>query len=408
MASPRILIYSHDTYGLGHLRRNLLIAGRLAAAWPEPPAILIATGSARAHSFVYPEGCDVVKLPSVVKGQDGRYHPRSLGLSLGETLALRSRILVETARAFRPDILLVDHAPAGVEGELLPLLRELDRRPDRPKLVLGLRDVIDEAARVRAEWDRLGAWDLLDRVYDRILVYGDERVTSTARELGLAERLPGRVVHTGYLGRTLRRPLAGADPGRPLVLVTTGGGGDGQAVLRACASWLESRNGAAPLRAVVVTGPFLSPRRQAEIGARLRAIGPHVEVVEFTDHMEELLAQASAIVSMAGYNSSVEALAAGVPVLFVPRETPRLEQRLRAERLAVSAGVEWCRDEEATPGRIEAFIGRAFARHGREPAAGIDLDGLDRIAREVRELHARTLTAPAGLDGGTARVRVAP
>ena len=32
---PRVLLYSHDTYGLGHFRRSLLLARAIAREMPE-------------------------------------------------------------------------------------------------------------------------------------------------------------------------------------------------------------------------------------------------------------------------------------------------------------------------------------------------------------------------------------
>ena len=43
-AKPRILLYSHDTYGLGHLRRSLTIANQLAVDVKKSHQLLI-TGS---------------------------------------------------------------------------------------------------------------------------------------------------------------------------------------------------------------------------------------------------------------------------------------------------------------------------------------------------------------------------
>lgn len=384
---PRILVYSHDTYGLGHLRRSLLVASRLAAG-PLRPAVLIATGSARAHAFELPPGCDVLKLPSVVKGPDGGYHARTLDLPLEDVLRLRGELIVQAAGSFRPDLVLVDHAPAGVEGELQPLFRAVQRMERRPRLVLGLRDVIDDAARVRSEWDRLGVWPLLSGVYDRILVYGDRSVLTTADELGLPSRFPGKVRFTGYLARSLRRGLPDGDRDDiPRIVVTAGGGGDGQELLRAWAAFLESLDAPAPFLSTVVAGPFLSRRRLLEITSRLRQGGHPVEIVTFTDRMEELLTDASAVVGMAGYNTVMEILAAGAPALLLPRSRPRLEQTLRAERLAAAApALSWCPGDEATPARIRTFVDRALAT-GAAPAAGrLDLGGLDRIEAEFEEI----------------------
>jgi predicted glycosyltransferase len=380
-AGQRVLIYSHDTYGLGHLRRSLLIAEGLASS-PDFGSTLIATGSPRTQAFSLPPGTDTVKLPAAVKTPLGGYQSRTLQLSIDDMVQLRAEILRTVARSYLPDLILVDHAPAGMMGELHPLFDEFHLWRPRPHLVLGLRDVIDEANRVRAEWDRLGAWPLLEEAYDRVLVYGDPAVPSTAEELGLPNRLPGRVIPVGYLGRSIERS---ADSSDPYFLVTAGGGGDGHAVLRAYVSYLEGLPGPAPFRSVLVTGPLLSPGRQREVATRARHSGQAVDVIPFTESFEDLLGGAAGVVSMAGYNTVMEILSAGVPALLVPRETPRLEQRIRAERLARVTDIEVCGAGRLDARRIGRFVDRVLA-DGQVEAPPIDLGGVERTVRVLGNL----------------------
>jgi predicted glycosyltransferase len=391
----RVLIYSHDTYGLGHLRRSLLIAEGLASV-PDFRSTLIATGSPRAQAFALPPGTDTVKLPAVAKTTAGSYRARTLQLSLEDMVRLRAEMIRTVARAFVPDLVLIDHAPAGMLGELRPLFDELSRERHRPRLVLGLRDIIDEAERVRREWDRVGAWELLDNLYDRVLVYGDPAVPTTADELALPARLPGRVVPVGYLGRRMEWAPDLADP---YILVTTGGGGDGHTVLRAYLSYLEDIRARVPFRSVLVSGPLLSARRQRNIEAHAGAVGHDVQVIRFTDRFEELLGGAAGVVSMAGYNTVAEILASGVPALLVPRETPRLEQRIRAERLVQVADVEVCPAGRLDATRIGRFVDRVLT-DGYTTPAGVDLGGVQRTVRELRGVLRGSQDAPTAEGGG--------
>jgi predicted glycosyltransferase len=177
------LLYCHDTFGLGHLRRTLSLVEALHERRPDLSQ-LVATGSPLAHGFRLPERVDYLKLPSVAKVGAG-YAARSLPLSLADVTALRTEILTAAARHLRPDLVVVDNVPAGLGGELLPALREL-RRSRGTRLVLGLRDIVDEPERIRRAWTRDGSYELLDEVYDRILVYGQPDLFDVAAEYGLS------------------------------------------------------------------------------------------------------------------------------------------------------------------------------------------------------------------------------
>jgi predicted glycosyltransferase len=395
--NPRVLIYSHDTYGLGRLRRCMLVAGRLAAD-SEEPSVLVATGSPRAQAFHLPPGCDTVKLPSVAKQGKGQYEPRTLNTSLAEVMALRAELLKSAGRSFGPDLILVDHSHVGMHGELQSLFDDLDRWPRRPAVVLGLRDVIDDAATVRREWDAAGVWDILESVYDRIVVYGDPALPTTAQELELATRFPDKVRVVGYLGRLIRPAVPNGD-GRPTIVVTAGGGGDGHALLAAYATFLERLPGPAPFRSVVVTGPFLSHRKRDAITARYRTLSHPIEVTAFTDRFDELLASAAGVVSMAGYNTVVEILSARVPALLVPRRTPTMEQWIRARRLADLDGDDFRVMDAPDPPGIASFVHRALER-GSVGGPRVRLDGLARTVAELQRLIGDTAgNQPMSVEG---------
>ena len=395
---PRILLYSHDSYGLGHLRRTMLIAERLVRL-PCRPEVLVVTGSPRAQSFSVPSRVDTVKLPAATKDGD-RYRSRTLELPIDDLVALRAELIRAAARSFRPDIVLVDHAPGGLCGELRPLLRDVSGpATGAPVLILGLRDFVDDPRAVRIEWARDDVWSLLER-YDRILVYGDERIGTTATDLGLATTFPGRVHHVGYLGRAgLCRPHGGR-PSPPTVVVTTGGGGDGLPLLDRYADFLESQPAPLPFRSIVVTGPLLAPRRRDAITTRLSRVDHDVDIVEFTDRMEQLVAEAAAVVSMAGYNAVVEALAARTPMLLVPREVPRREQAVRASRLSPLPGVDVCPIGALGHDRLAAFVKEALAAPRPRSPAPIELGGLDRLAAEVEAQLRRRLQGDLRAAGG--------
>jgi predicted glycosyltransferase len=377
-----IMFYCHDSYGLGHLRRTLTLARYLRAS---APAInqLIVTGSPLAHDLLLPEDGDYVKLPSVIKTGRDEYAARSLPLPFERISRMRAEIVESAARHVRPGAFLVDHAPAGLKGEVVPALRELRRSSDT-RLILGLRDVVDEAPRVRASWRREGVYELLEDVYDLVLVYGDPRVYDVVSEYRLSSRVARKTRYVGYLARNSPRPpeqvrrALGLGTGK-LVVATVGGGGDGVELLEAVLRGLQQSNGG--FETLVVAGPLMSAEPRERL-ATLADSCPSVRLVSFVDDLQSTIAAADVVVSMGGYNSICEILSAERPAVIVPRVAPRQEQLIRAEALSERGVVRTIHPDDLTPARIiaevEELLGQASGH-----ANGLNLNGLPAATAEL-------------------------
>jgi len=111
----RILMYSHDTFGLGHLRRCRTIAHALVEHY-SGLSVLIVSGSAIAGAFDFRARVDFVKIPSVIKLRNGEYTSLHRHIDLSDTLNMRSSIIRHTAESFKPDIFIVDKEPMGCYG----------------------------------------------------------------------------------------------------------------------------------------------------------------------------------------------------------------------------------------------------------------------------------------------------
>ena len=388
----RVLLYSHDTYGLGHLRRNLVLARSLLTS-PAPPQVVLASGSPVIDRVPLPTGLACVPLPPVVKRGAEEYD--SLDPSLGISLVRRARsaVLSDVVARWQPDVLVVDHAPHGMKGELLPVFDTLRRRSPRTKVVLGLRDILDEPERVVAAWRAEGVVETLERVYDAILVYGERSVFDLARLYRLPPTVAARLVYCGYVaGAPPAGPAAppGLEPGTEYVLGTVGGGGDGVEVLVATAQAAA----AAGLAAVLCTGPLMPAADRAhlagEVGGR-----PGVVVVEHLTDLVGVAAGARCVVSRGGYNSMCELVSLGVPAVVVPRSAPRVEQVLRAEAFARRGLVRVVREADGFVGSLVRAVAEAAAGVAR-PHEQLPLDGGARTVDAVRRLVA---SAPAA-DGG--------
>lgn len=327
----RILIYSHDTFGLGHLRRCRAIAHSLVGH-DRNMSVLILSGSPIIGNFDFRARVDFVRVPGVIKLRNGDYTSLALHIDIEETLAIRASIMQHTAEAFDPDLFIVDKEPLGLRGEVADTLEILKRRGT--PLVLGLRDVLDEPMTLRTEWERKRVLPALRDLYDEIWVYGMPEICDPLAGVGVSRAIRDKVRYTGYLRRELPAeapsysPLAEIDG--PYILVTPGGGGDGQEMVDWVLAAYEADPGI-PYPALLVLGPFMPSESQAEFLARCDAL-PRVEAITFDAHMESLMDRAVGVVAMGGYNTFCEILSFDKPALIVPRTVPRMEQYIRAAR----------------------------------------------------------------------------
>ncbi|HEV7439035.1 MAG TPA: glycosyltransferase [Methylobacterium sp.] len=380
----RVLIYSHDTFGLGHLRRSRAIAHALVAGASDLQ-ILIVSGSPVVDSFAFRPGVDYVRVPGVTKRTDGGYASLDPDIPLDRTVAERMAIIARTAEAFDPDLAIVDKEPTGFHGEMLPTLRSLAARGCR--LILGLRDILDDPALLVPEWQRKGGTEAVRTFYDEIWVYGVARIHEPVAALALGPEIEARLHYTGYLRREATRSApVRHDPDltrAPFLLVTPGGGGDGGGLI----DWVIAAYEADPgidLPALIAFGPFLDPHARRSFEARI-ARTDKLAAITFDSEIEVLMREAAGIVAMGGYNTFCEILSFDLPSLLVPRTEPRREQLIRA-RAAEALGLAQVLLEAdgRDPLRMAAAL-RALpsqAPPSRVVVPGL-LDGLDVIRERV-------------------------
>jgi predicted glycosyltransferase len=381
LSTPKILLYSHDTFGLGNIRRTLILAQELIEQY-SGAAILLVTGSQMIHSFRIPEGIDYIKLPCLDRVDAERYEPRFLNACSDEVKRTRSAILENAVLGFAPDLMIVDKRPAGVDGELLGTLQALRRRGSQTKLVLGIRDILDEPERTRRNLQSQRSFETIEEFYDEVWIYGLQSIFDTVREYGFPEQVASITHFCGYL----KRPTASAsrNGGPPHVLVTTGGGGDGQPMIEAYLEGLSTLPRNIALKSTVVFGPQMSLDSQTGLLERYGYLAD-VTFSEFEPDLTKLYAEADIVVSMAGYNTVCELLSFSRHAILVPRAEPVQEQLIRARLLAAQGLFDIVEPQHLSP---ENLIGKVLAALKPVEVAPVpfDLDGLPRIRSRMRAL----------------------
>jgi predicted glycosyltransferase len=386
----RFVFYSHDGVGLGHLRRNLAIAAALTEAEPNA-SVLLATGCDELGAHGLAPNVDVLVLPGLRKVGNGRYSARRLPMSGHEVRALRSAQLEAAIRSFQPDVVLVDKHPVGVRGELRPALEAL--RETGGRVVLGLRDILDDAASVAEEWSASGVIEEMEHYVDRVLIYGDPRVHDLVEEYALPASLAALSRYCGYVvnAEPARAQAVDALPAfatrlgrRPTVLATAGGGEDGWRML---AGFVRAARDAA-WDAVVVCGPQLSAARRHELRARSLEWGVEFHVNE--PDVGSWFSHVDALVCMGGYNTLCEATSRGTPTLCVPRVRPRREQLIRARAFARLGLLRVADPDVLTPDllrrEVAGLLGASRRRLAERAHAALGFDGAAAAATELLAL----------------------
>ncbi|MEM7066640.1 MAG: glycosyltransferase [Cyanobacteria bacterium P01_B01_bin.77] len=401
----RIVLYSHDTMGLGHKRRNLLIAQTLGASALNADILLI-SGMRDASDVPLPDGVDSLTLPALYKGADGTYEARHLGLTLEEVIRLRSQLILTAIQGFQPDLLIVDNVPRGAGRELdatleyvrLENLRSRESLQTPMRCVLGLRDILDTPANVHRDWHRAHNIDAIRHYYDAVWVYGDPNIYDLRREYCFPSDITAKIRPLGYLDQRARLNYVNSNAQTnlerltlptddELVLCVVGGGQDGAALAEAFVQ------ATLPTKAtgVLLTGPFMPAEVQKRLYAQAEQ-NPKLQIIDYLEEPTLLIERASRLIAMGGYNTTCEILSFQKPALIVPRVTPRLEQWIRAEHLQQRGLVDILHPEAVSAEALSHWLQQPMASQ-RDPA--INLNGLDNLLIELqRQLRGTPMLLP--------------
>ncbi len=378
----RVLIYSHDSFGLGHLRRCRTIANALVEK-RNALSVLIISGSPIIGSFDFRTRVDFVRVPGVIKLRNGEYSALSLHMDISQVLEFRASIIQHTAREFAPDIFIVDKEPLGLRGEIFETLKMLKSMGTR--LILGLRDVMDDPKLLAREWQRKNPVPAMRDLYEDILIYGLPQMYEPLAGLDLPESVIQKVIYTGYLRgptRDPKAPVAALKAVRdPYILVTTGGGGDGEDLI----DWVlraYEHDEAIPCRCRLVFGPFMQPLKREQFQARVARL-PRVEAITFDAHPETMIDNAAGIVAMGGYNTFCDILSFDKPAIIVPRTQPRMEQFIRASQAEALGLVRMLDSRQHRSPQIMAAALKALPGQNLPSMTVVPglLEGLDNIGK---------------------------
>lgn len=367
--SVRVLIYSQDGFGLGHLRRNLNISLQIKKRCPTA-SILIIADSPVAPFFKLPPKCDFIKLPTIVKIDTGVWRPNQLPMHYQELLKIRADIIRNVALSFKPHIFLVDHMPHGALGELAVPLEALKQMHPETRIVLGLRDILGAQDVIRNMWKREGAYDAAEKYYDAVYIYGSEAVFKLVDEYQFPEKLRAKTVYCGYVTRESGNGVSSFSANgnghlafhpakeKKFILVTGGGGADASYFMDKFIDAARLLQKEMEFKALVSTGPFMHEKQFQLLQAK--AANLPVQVRRFGIDSISLLKKADVVISMAGYNTISEIMRFRKDAIVIPRPGPSAEQTMRTDILTRRQIIRSIHPKQLTSANLASLVVEHF------------------------------------------------
>ena len=379
----RIIHYCQHVLGIGHYFRSLEIARALR----RHQVILVTGGSpveAELPSHVSEYGLPGLQMDSGFS----TIFPTEKNRSLEQVQEERTNLLYSLFEKTAPDLFIVELYPFGRKRfhfELLPILEAI-RRGDfgSTRIVCSLRDILVE--KKDQEFYERRVLDILNKYFGALLVHADASLISLDETFASTADIKIPVVYTGFVtaraseedGENIRKRLD-LNENEPLIVASAGGGRVGGdllgAVLDAQARLAESRQ----LRLCVFTGPFMAEEDFSALANKAASV-PGVQLARFTTEFLSFLAAADLSISMAGYNTCMNILAARVPSLVWPFGQNR-EQRLRVQKLAPLGGITLLNQDDLEPSRLAVLIGKALKAGRDSVAPPVNLAGAEETAR---------------------------
>ncbi|NES06846.1 MAG: glycosyltransferase [Okeania sp. SIO2F4] len=389
----KIMVYSHDTYGLGNLRRMLTICRYLLEEIPKLSILLICS-SPVVHSFRMPKGLDYIKLPCIARNEFGELAVKYLEIEKEEMLKLRSELIKITTINFKPDVILVDKKPYGLQEELKDTLKEIKNSDYSPKVVLLLRDILDSPEKTIAEWKTKRYYEGIEIFYEQVWVVGMQEIFDITKEYKFPAAISGKVKHCGYIRRRaegknsyeIRKELS-LNPDQQFVLVTPGGGADGYDLIDKYISGLGHLPKQRKIRSLIICGPEMPQEKQQALHRKAKQYS-RLKIIEFTDELTSYMNAADTIVAMGGYNTVCEIFSFEKPAVIVPRTQPVKEQLIRAESLEKVGLLKAIHPDLLNPKNLMAAVVDKLnnAAKNQPNFFNLDLDALPRIVDFIYKL----------------------
>lgn len=378
-----LLFYCQHSLGMGHLVRSLALAEGLSRRF----RIVFLNGGRLPKKIRTPDGVEIVNLPPLGLGSDGKLVSRDRRRTVERARESRRRLILETYAALRPQVLFIELFPFGRKKfayELLPLLEEARRARPSSLVCCSLRDILVGKKLQQQEHDERAA-SVANSYFDAVMVHSDPSFARLEESLSSSASLSIPVYYTGFVQAEQKTGQRAArhKPQRQ-VLVSAGGGLVGETLFRTAIEAYPLLRQTNDVQMKIVAGPFLQEDAWQTLCAAAHG-QPGLSLKRFVPDLSAEMQDSVASVSQCGYNTALDILRAGVPALVVPfSEGEEDEQLKRARRLERLAALRVLEQQEMNAARLVEEV-RALLNFSPQKLR-LDVNGAQTTAHIVETL----------------------
>ena len=356
----KILSYNSSARGSGQFVRSLKIAKIITSHFQKPEFLIIAGNSVLDQPV--PERTKILRIPEIRKSVAGEYLSHSD--KIATTFADRKLLIESTVRHYNPDVFLIDSRPSGLNGELSDIIHEL-KFHSKCKIVLMLRDIVDDPEMVKNNWREQNVYYLIKEIFDKVIIFGNKETYNAVEQYNLTN-VGGKVFYVGYLNTGNDVQVKGNSKddneihGR--ILITVGGGFDGDTIINTVCAHINdfsaANNHKYSFRIVLGSN---SPLDIHTLYHSYPNIVNTTRIISHSKYFGELISEAELVISMCGYNTATELTDSHKKIIFIPRTHSGREQLIRSDIFANQFDGIWLLPEnELTTDNLGALINQAM------------------------------------------------
>jgi predicted glycosyltransferase len=381
----KIIIYCQHVLGVGHFFRTLEIARALKAF-----DVLLVTGGGRVNAAL-PDHIRHVALPGLMMDKNfSGLHSVDPRKSVEEVKSERQKQLLDLVKKENPDLFLIELYPFGRRAfrfELTPVLDCIKQTLSlKCKVVCSLRDILVEK-KDRAKYENR-VINALNKWFDAVLIHSDPQLIKLDSTFADLDKIKVPMVYTGFVTpvpdpekvRRIRLETGLSQKG-VLIVASAGGGNVGATLLLSVVKAFHELSLQQDALLQVYTGPYMDRKDKNNLQS---FAGGRISVEEFTSDFVSLLGAADLSISMAGYNTCMNIVAAGVPSLVWPFGQNR-EQRMRALKIARFAPMTLLEDQDLALEKLSQLIEENLGRQTADIHPKLNIHGAVNTMKWIRE-----------------------